>query len=164
MAWSPYKKPARQEKSNNSAIILLIVFVLLFIFSFSLVRKSRVLPDGNDVVVIDEDEQQVDLKDSYIVRLYETEADKQPVWLVQLLDNDSFWIDWISSQEMRYFTLDPGSQVDQSQSFMEVAKKRNLKLPLWMHVAKGGKVISAKAFEESTTVEEIKKIVQRKGK
>jgi len=175
---SPYAKVTKtvEDKTvtktntpDRSSIVIAILSVLLCLSVYQLYFAAPLPPD--DVIVIDDpededkipDEEKVSLQDSYLVRVYETEADEQEVWMVNFLDEDAFWLDWVKSKGMKYFTFDPSSNKDQASSFIEAASKRNVSPPFVMH-AKAGKVLSVVALEQSVTVDELKEIILSKGK
>lgn len=127
------------------------------------IDDEPVKPDDDkkeEEVVVDD---KVELKGSYLVRVYETEADQQKPWMVKFFDDDSFWFDWVESKEMRIFTFDPGSNPEQSESFVVAARSRGIREPFVIH-ASGGKVLSVTAIEQSLTTDKLKEIVLSKGK
>ena len=175
MNWSPYSQPevTKNEKPSNRGKFFVIGLVLVGIWLFS-DNFKRVPPNPNpndDTVVVDpdnnvkpDDKAIASLKDSYIVRVYETEADKQKAWLVKLLDADALWIDWIASQGMFITTLDPTSNPIQAESFLKAASARSIEPPFYLHAQKGGKVLNVVPFKEGMTTEDIKKSILSKVK
>lgn len=126
-----------------------------------------VLPDDGDSkdkkTEPDKEKVVVDLKDSYLVRIYETEASSGDVWFVNFLNEDAFWFDWIKSKGMRLYTYDPGSNKEQSQTFVKAAESRGISEPFVIH-AKNGKVLTVTAIDESLTIDKLKEIVESSGK
>lgn len=120
--------------------------------------------DDDDIVIIDDDDQgdedlgPVDLENSYLVKVYETEADEVPVWMVNILDDDAFWLDWLQENKMRMFHFDPDSNPEQAESFLTAAADKGVDPPFVMH-AKGGKVLKVIPFEEDLTTDKIKTII-----
>lgn len=153
--------------------ILLVVILLVLLYNGQQKQHDSPKPDDDkhdyidDVVPDDDkkqpDEEKVDLKQSYLIRVYETEADKQAAWLVNLLNDDSLWVDWLKSKEMRLYTFDAESNPEQAKSFVEAAKDHGVNEPFLMH-CKSGKVLGVIPFEESLTSEKIKSFVTSKGK
>lgn len=172
MNWSPYNQPKPvEEKSNRGKVILSIIAMLFGLWWYNAPTPPPPNPD-DEVIVVDPDDKPkpiddkaiASLKDTYVVRVYETEADKQKAWLVKLLDADSLWIDWFNTQGMSYHTIDPSSNASQAESFIAAAKKRNIDPPFFIHAKTGGSVINVIQFKEGMTVEDIKKSIQSKVK
>jgi hypothetical protein len=185
MPYSPYYQPAPgpqpqpssgKDDTLRSLIALVLVFLLLFIASYGWLQfqdgERRVRPD-NDTVVIDDttpepqpqpDEDRVPLSDTYVVRVYETEADRQKAWMVQLLDDDSFWIDWFEQYGMEYFTIAAVNNPEQAESFLAAARMRDIEPPFYIHAKAGGKVLSIHPFKEGMTTDDVKQTLLEKAK
>lgn len=170
MAWSPYRNDVQNDSSANgsSTTFSNLFFVALLIFGAFFVYH-KIVPNGppsdDDTVIVDpiDNDEAVQLKDSYIVRVYESEAEETPTWMIKLLDADSFWFDWLNEQGMQYATIDPGSDKEKATTFLAAAKKRGIEPPFFLHAAKGGNVLSVTPFTESLTIDEYKSIL-KKGK
>ena len=177
---SPYSQVAEDESSplivakGNfpwSTIMILLLMGLQTWIIYSGVR-DRSTPVINDEVidyvdddVIEEEEPElikVDVKGSYLVRVYETEADHQKPWMVKVLDTDSFWISWINSKGMSYYTFDVNSNQEQAKSFIEAAAENNVSVPFILH-GKDGVMLSVIPFDQDATVGKIKETVLSKS-
>ncbi len=178
MSFSPYgndwlnqqdtapRDPSSGPNSANLIIVIAIIGFLLFMFfpQFKDAVNPQPNPKPSPVNPVDpvnpvNPVNPVSLEGTYIVRLYETEADKMPTWLVKLLDNDSFWFDELAKLGVDYYTIDPSSNPKDAESFMQAANKRNVSPPCWIHCKKGGIVLSATAFKQSDTVDSIKRVL-----
>ena len=135
---------------------------------------DRTTPVINDDVIdyiddeeIEEEEEEpdvvkVDIKGSYLVRVYETEADQQKPWMVKVLDTDGFWVGWINSKGMCYYTFDVNSNQGQAKSFIGAAAENNVSVPFILH-GKDGVMLSVIPFDQDATVGKIKETVLSKS-
>ena len=170
MSNSPYQQQVVAKQSSSTFWLGVLVIVLIgFIYADQSGMIDR-WNQPNDQTIVDpvpnDNEQsaaKVKLSDTYIVRVFETEAGKQPVWLTKLLDDDAFWLGWAKGEsKMNFHTFDPGSPDEpntQAESFLAVAAKNNIKAPFWIHAATGGKVLSNQPFSESVGTDGMKKII-----
>jgi len=178
---SPYRQVAEDESSPFIVVkgkfpwSTIIILLLMGWIIYSGIR-DRSTPVINDEVIdyiddeeIEEEEDEpepdvvkVDIKGSYLVRVYETEADQQKPWMVKVLDTDSFWIGWINSKGMCYYTFDVDSNQGQAKSFIEAAVKNNVGVPFILH-GKDGVMLSVVPFDENATVSRIKEVVLSKS-
>jgi len=141
---SPYRETTREiaedtrPKHYNRLWFQFVVLLVVLAFGWFLGRSGKEKEidyiDDNDIVIvdpidpidpIDDKKEKIDLKDSYLVRVYETEASETPVWFIELLDADSLWFDFIKANGMRLFTFDPDSD-NQAESFVNAAKQKTL--------------------------------------
>jgi len=176
MNWSPYNKPkkrgsqrsvASSENNTSSIVALFGICVLLgFLFVNGCPRVNPTPNPTDDTVIVepDKDGSNIVLADTYLVRVYETETQNMPASMVKMLNDDAFWIEWFNNQKMRYFTFDPTSNPEQAVSFISAAKKRNISPPFYMHVRKGGAVLSVAPIKADTTSADIKKTILLKAK
>jgi len=176
---SPYSQ-LPDDKHSRLAVIKskfpwckIIILLLVGWTIYSGVRDKNTPVINDDVIdYIDDDEQEeeeeepnvikVDIKGSYLIRVYETEADQQKPWMVKVLDTDSFWIDWLNSKGMCYYTFDVNSNREQAKSFIEAAEQHSLDPPFILH-GKDGVMLSVIAFDKDATVANIKETVLSKS-
>lgn len=157
MNYSPYQNQQDQTQRGSSSeaqgggkvVSTLLALVITGSLLWGMFRFVPLPHDNTDPSPIPSPNDKVVLADTYIVRMYETESDKMPVWLVKLMDEDAFWNKWIPEQGMSYYTIDPTSNPKDAESFLEAAKKRNISPPCWLHCKKGGVVLSATAFKQT---------------
>ncbi len=167
-----------RPNNNNWPIIWTIIAILLFVqwsnggWPFG---QNHRLPDWNETVIdpVDDDPKpqpqpepsdKPDAKDTYIVRVFETETESNPAWLVKQIQNDQFWLKWLKDQGIALHTRDPmfGDKPNpQAESFVRAAKERGIDPPFWLHASVGGTVLSVTPFSENTSDEEWKAIIQR---
>jgi hypothetical protein len=92
-----------------------------------------------------------DIKGTYVVRVYGTETDQQPTWLVALLNDDAFWYDWFQAEGVSLHTFDPDNP--QAASFLRAADSQGIKPPFLLHAQPGGIVRGVLPLREGTTAE-----------
>lgn len=159
----------QQKSSNNQGFIfgLLIIGLIVFFVWGEGETSNKTTPEKEDSQVVDDQQSSSDkpkIEDTYIVRVYETSADKD-IWLTKQINNQIFWIKWVSDQGMDLHTLDPVGMDDepnpQAESFVRAAKERDIDPPFWMHVKNGGTVLSITPYEESIGEDTWKSIIKK---
>ena len=157
----------KKKETNNQGFILGLLIIGLVAYSIfggggeATNRNGQVtddLPNITDKISMDE---------TYIVRVYETSAEKD-IWLTKQINNEEFWIKWLSDKGMDFHTLDPigleGESNPQAESFVKAAKNRDIEPPFWMHVKQGGTVLSITPFTEAVGEETWKAIIGKSVK
>lgn len=169
-----YSQEPEKPQSNLPWLVIGIACFLLFQFlnnSWPFNGNSnQPRPDDNQEQVEPDDKDQTpkpaidkpEAKDTYIVRVYETQADQAPVWLIKQIQNDKFWHGWVKSDKgMALETVDPDNE--QAKSFVAAAKKRGVDPPFWMH-GHEGTVLSVTPFSETLAEDDWKKIILKSVK
>lgn len=170
-----YPQQPDRPQSNLSWVMIGIVCFLLFQFAnngwpFNQPDSNR-QPDNQEQIVEPDDpapkpepSDKLEAKDSFIARVYETEADKAPAWLVNQIQNDKFWHSWVKAE--KGITLETADKdLAAAKTFVEAAKKRGIDPPFWIHGVTGkGIVLSVTPFSESLTEEDWKKIILKSVK
>ena len=111
----------------------------------------------------------VDLKQAYLVRVYET-AD-MPSWLVVNVRDDTLWKDFVADKFGsidKLLTFDPkqgGVSNPDAEPYVKAAAKRGINPPFWL-IAKdsGGEVVHVGSISESENSESIKKKIMQAAK
>lgn len=177
MSYSPYDQQVNNSKPNGTLgflMGLIIIGLLAFIYAHQTGLIDSQPQDKQQVVdPIDDTEEnspsvdKVDIEDTYIVRIFETAADKE-IWLTKQINNEQFWIKWVADQGMKLHTLDPidgdGNPNPQAESFVKVAKDRGIESPFWMHVKNGGTVLTITQYKESVEEDTWKTIIKNSVK
>ena len=166
MPYSPYRV-RQQRSSNNNLLVLLLIGLCVFFYAQSQGwinwekrQDEQVIVDPDDEKEEDRPVDPVNLEDTYIVRVYETAATKDK-WLAKQVNNEMFWLKWVSEQGMKLYTFDPDSE--QSKTFVDAAKEQGINSPFWLHVKNGGRVLSINPFKESVGEETWKSIIKKSG-
>lgn len=184
MSYSPYDQYEQRPKSQGPQpgilsflLGLAIIAALLFVYA----HQSGLIdnpPDNQDEQVIvdpviddqpepDKDSTKPSIDETYIVRIFETAADKDP-WLAKQVNNEVFWIKWIADQGMKLHTFDPvdldGKVNRQAETFVNAAKDQGIEAPFWVHLKRGGVVLSITPFKESVEEDTWKSIIQNSVK
>ena len=103
----------------------------------------------------------VALADSYVVRVYETEADQLSKEQVKFL-NHVWWLDWHDKNLKGRTSMDPGLEPDRVSSFVDYAKKNNVEVPFLIH-AIAGKALSVTPMTDDLTVESFQETILSKA-
>jgi hypothetical protein len=160
------------ETTERTPWVWVLVVLLAGGLLFSVVNNKQ--PNNNDIIdyidddVVPPDDSEdevikVDLADSYVIRVYETEAYLQTPSMIKVLNDDSFWLNWFEEKKIRYFSFDPSSNPEQVESFIIAAKKHNVEPPFIMY-GKDSKMLFVIPFDESVTTDKIKEMILSKGK
>lgn len=184
--WSPYGQSQQvpvKQGGNKSGLILGIIIVALIGFIYAhqagliapkQIENDKKVPDKQTVVDPIDDQvddstpsNNVSIEDTYVVRVYESSAEK-PMWLTKQIRNEQFWIAWVADQGMDLHTLDPinreGEANPQAASFVKAAKERDIEPPFWMHVKQGGSVLSITPFEDGVDEDAWKQVIENSVK
>lgn len=164
------------KAQSQSSDIGFWLFLGCLVISASLFFRGGSLPFGGPTPGPDDENRQVvpdgkkvDLKQAYIVRVYESA--EMPSWLTVNVRDDSFWKDFVAEKfgsTDRLLSLDP-MQGDKpnpdAAAFIEAAKKRGLSPPFWL-VANdsSGTVVVAGSLSESETTAKIREKILKVAK
>lgn len=144
-----YAQGRQKTKGPNPLVFIICVIAAIWFFT-----NYGNVPNGESNTVIDNPTVSTPLSETYVVRVYETEVDKQPPWLIKLLNN-RFWNEWlIEDKGSRYVTFDPDN--DQSKSFIAAGEKLGKSMPFIIHAKDGGQVIQIIELREGVSTETIR--------
>lgn len=153
-----YRRYANQQPVKQGPNPLLLVIVIVAIGWFLMNYGNLPSPGPSPVIDDNQPSQITALSDTYVVRVYETEVDKQPPWLIKLLNN-RFWNEWlINDMGSKYVTFDPDN--DQSASFLDAGRQLGKTIPFLIHARNGGEVIQIIELREGMTVDQIQQLLE----
>lgn len=181
---SPYNGSNHATTGNNNCLVQVIGLLVLSMFFGCCGIVTYLLLGSNDnsntVVITDEvveppldDPSPIDpepekeatkkvaLADSYVVRVYETEADQLSKEQVKFL-NHVWWLDWHDKNLKGRTSMDPGLEPDRVSSFVDYAKKNNVEVPFLIH-AIAGKALSVTPMTDDLTVESFQETILSKA-